>query len=326
MSTSDGTNGPEQTSQMVKYVYICAAGHSGSTLLDLMLGAHPRIASLGEVDQLSKNFALNTVCSCGVPVRSCPLWSAVAEKVSKQLEIDVLARPYALHMGFPRATVVIDKTHQTSAYLARRTLILGAYFLHLRIDVPIPAIISDSVLSAIDNTVRVLDASREVLDADAVVDSSKSYLKALALYKRYPDSVRILLLTRDGRGVTWSNMKRGVSRARSVREWRNQYARALPLLQKHVRAGHLLQVRYEELVRSPNAVLSGICRFIGQSFYPQMVNFRSKVNHVANGNDMRMQESAVLKIDDEWQRKLQPDDLRFFESRAGSLNRALGYQ
>jgi hypothetical protein len=41
---------------------------------------------------------------------------------------------------------------------------------------------------------------------------------------------------------------------------------------------------------------------------------------------MRMQESAVLKIDDEWQRKLQPDDLRFFESRAGSLNRALGYQ
>ncbi len=37
-----------------------------------------------------------------------------------------------------------------------------------------------------------------------VVDSSKFYLKALGVYLRNPQEVRIILLTRDGRGVLGS--------------------------------------------------------------------------------------------------------------------------
>jgi len=37
---------------MVSVVYILGSGHSGSTLLDLILGAHPGFSSSGEVAKL----------------------------------------------------------------------------------------------------------------------------------------------------------------------------------------------------------------------------------------------------------------------------------
>ena len=45
---------------MVDWIYICSAAHLGSTLLDLLLGSHSRVASLGEISKLLKNIALNT--------------------------------------------------------------------------------------------------------------------------------------------------------------------------------------------------------------------------------------------------------------------------
>ncbi len=56
-----------------------------------------------------------------------------------------------------------------------------------------------------------------------------------------------------------------------------------------------------------------------------MLNFRSKAHHVANGNRMRMSNSSEISPDNEWQSRLTPDDLRYFERKAGALNRTLGY-
>jgi hypothetical protein len=161
---------------------------------------------------------------------------------------------------------------------------------------------------------------------DAVVDSSKSYLKAVALYRLAPRNVRILLLTRDGRGVCWSNVKRGLSRKQAVKAWRNQYARARPLLRQHVMKDHVLQVKYENLTADPGRELSRICAFIGQPYESQMLDFRSKVHHITNGNDMRLERSAEVTPDIEWQQRLTADDRNYFERHGGALNRELGYQ
>jgi hypothetical protein len=69
----------------MRVIYIAGAAHSGSTLLDLMLNAHPEIVSVGEVLKLNrqlgyrdperKNYA---PCSCGAPsLLQCKFWSAV---------------------------------------------------------------------------------------------------------------------------------------------------------------------------------------------------------------------------------------------------------
>ena len=310
---------------MTKYIYICSAGHSGSTLLDLLIGSHSRIESLGEIAQLSKNIALNTTCSCGQPVRSCPLWLPVLGRLGNELGVDLLEEPYALHMGYIRASSVIDRTHQTRAYLLRRQVVLGLYYLRLHFDWAALDGLTRPVVDAIDNNVRVFEAVRSVAGAGAVVDSSKSYLKALALYRRHPDRVRVILLTRDGRAVMWSNLKRGTNRRDAVRDWSRHYSRALPLLYKFVRPDHLLHVRYEELARFTPDVIRAICEFIEMPFESGMLDFRSKVHHLANGNRMRMSRSSEIRLDEEWTTRLSPDDRRYFDLQAGPLNRRFGY-
>jgi hypothetical protein len=69
----------------MRVIYIAGTAHSGSTLLDLMLNAHPKIVSVGEVLKLNRQLGyLNpekrtyVECSCGAPsLWECPFWSAV---------------------------------------------------------------------------------------------------------------------------------------------------------------------------------------------------------------------------------------------------------
>jgi hypothetical protein len=245
--------------------------------------------------------------------------------VGKATGIDVLTRPYDLVMGYPKASTVIDHSHQTRAYLLRRRLILGALYLQLRAGASFLEPLTRQIAIANDNNFRVFDAVRELLGVDAIVDSSKSYLQAVSLYLRRPEHVRILLMTRDGRGVLWSNLKRGESRTAAIREWRHQYARALPLLERHVPRHHVLRVRYEDLTSTPRNALQTICQFAGLPFEESMLDFRAKTHHVANGNRMRLSTSSRIQRDDEWLTALGPADLEYFERAAGPLNRALGY-
>lgn len=310
---------------MTKYVFICSAAHAGSTLLDLLIGAHTQVSSLGEISQLSKNIALNNDCSCGSAIRSCPVWQEALKIAGDEAGIDILAEPYALHMGYPLASRVVDASHQTRGYLTRRQLLLGLQYAQLRYGLPVSRVLPGLVDMGIDSNVRIYDAIRGVLHTDVIVDSSKSYLKAVSLYLRHPEHTRVLLLTRDGRGVLWSNIKKGVARGKGVREWRTTYSRAMPLLRRHIPQERCLRVRYEDLTGDTAGVLRSICDFIGLPFEPAMLDYRRKTHHIVNGNRMRLSSSSAIRADEEWKVRLSPEDLQFFERRAGSLNRALGY-
>jgi hypothetical protein len=64
----------------VRAVFIAALGHSGSTLLDLMLGSHPRLLSLGEVHATLSRFGEpQNACTCGAAADACPFWGPLRE-------------------------------------------------------------------------------------------------------------------------------------------------------------------------------------------------------------------------------------------------------
>jgi hypothetical protein len=310
---------------MHRYIYICSAGHSGSTLLDMLIGSHSRIASLGELNQLSKNIALNTECSCGDAIRSCKLWSEVIRAVGDQLGVDLASDPYQLFLGYPLASTVVDEHHQTRAYLLKRRLMLGIQYVQLRHRIGWLVPLLRQLTIGVENCARVFEAVSEELGVDAVVDSSKSYLNALQLYQRYPEQVRIILLTRDGRGVLWSNLKRGESRDRAIRNWRNRYDRAVPLMQLRVPKEHWLQIRYEDLTSDTAVVLQSVCRLIGVPYEERMLRFREKIHHIVNGNRMRLTDMSEVRTDIEWKFRLTPNDLRHFNRTAGRINQLLGY-
>ncbi len=251
---------------MVKYIYICSAGHSGSTLLDLLIGSHSRVESLGEITHFPKNLALNTVCSCLQRVRSCPVWLKIIKNMGDRTGINYLNDPYSLNLGYHIAKVIVDRKHQTPIYKTRRKFKVGLRYLELRFGMEFCKFLLNDVYESIDTNFLLYDSAREILHVDMIVDSSKEYLKAVGIYKRRPENVRIIFLTRDGRGVFYSNLKRNNSKKRSLYSYRNFYTRSIPLLKRHVDRKHIIRVRYEDLVKDTRKQLKRICGFVGLEF------------------------------------------------------------
>ena len=306
-------------------VFICSANHSGSTLLDLLIGSHPEAMSLGEITQLPKNLALNTRCSCGAPIRDCPLWATVVADLAADPRFSrIHSDPYVLDLGLFEASTVIDTRHQTALRGLKRRALYAAAYAHWAWGVPLLTPFTRSLARRARNKWLLFDVLARRESRLKLVDSSKHYLEAAALYVAAPDRTKIVFLIRDGRAVFYSGLKRGRTRRAALDAWRRTYARAEPLLRR-IAGDAVLPVRYEDLAADPAWELQRICRFIDVRFDERMLDFRSRPHHVANGNDMRFRDGAAIRIDEAWKQALSRTDLAYFEKHAGALNRRMGY-
>jgi hypothetical protein len=309
----------------VKYVYIFSAGHSGSTLLDLLLGSHSQITSLGEIEHLSKNISLNTKCSCGMNIRECSVWQQVLSTISRKLDVDIFNTPYALNMGLPNPVVIKDKIHSTKRYQYKRRFFNGLRYIALKYSCKIFEPLLSIQYKSIEHTFLVYNAMLNLHKTKMIVDSSKSYLRGIGVYNKSPDNVRVILLTRDGRGVLYSNLKRNSSMCKSVIGWKKYYTRSTTLIRKYVKKEHLLRVKYEDLSEKPSSILKNICNFLNVKYEDKMLDFSGHIHHITNGNNMRFVKSSEIKIDKAWMNKLSEEDYYYFYRKTGNLNRKLGY-
>lgn len=313
-------------SDQINYVYIVSAGHAGSTLLDLLLGSHSDIESLGEIVHFPKNIALNTRCTCGEQVRDCPEWSKVINIYSKKLGVNLSQNPYNLDLGFIRAKGVVDKSQQTKASVYRMKIVQGLHYGFLWLNMRELSPFKSYFDRIIKNKIDFYNVVREQRGVSVVVDSSKSYIQAIELYRANPERVRLILLVRDGRAVFYSNVKRKYPRKASLNSWRHVYNRVRPLLNKFVDGGGVIQVKYEDLTVSPGSELEKITTFIGLKFEQGMLDFSSKEHHITNGNYMMFAKNSEIRFDDSWRQGLGREDCDYFERNAGKLNRAFGYE
>ncbi|EAU75531.1 sulfotransferase [Synechococcus sp. RS9916] len=79
---------PLQSQQTIKprVLYITSRGHSGSTLLSLLVSGHSQVVSAGELKMLSNPDPQRRLCSCHRQVPSqCPFWSVVEQRVKEQV-------------------------------------------------------------------------------------------------------------------------------------------------------------------------------------------------------------------------------------------------
>ena len=104
-------------------VFIASLGHSGSTLLDLMLGSHPRLVSLGEVHATITRFAEpQNVCTCGKGAAECAIWGPIHDEWRRRPD-----RPYAelraavverVHAVYGRDVAPVDSSKHLPALRA----------------------------------------------------------------------------------------------------------------------------------------------------------------------------------------------------------------
>ena len=309
----------------IQYIYICSAGHSGSTLLDMLLGSHSQIESLGEIEHLSKNISLNTLCTCRKSIKLCTVWEKTIKAVGNKLNIDILQSPYELNMGFPNPQIIKDEIHDTFRYKAKRKYLMGLQYLFIKYKLRIIKPLLSKVFQSMDHTFLVYDTIRSQLGCQMVVDSSKSYIRSVGFYCEKPEHTRIILLTRDGRGVLYSNIKRNFPRNRAVVGWKRYYSRAIPLFDTIIDANSLIQVKYEDIIKDPSEELKRICSFINLKFEEDMLNFADHTHHITNGNNMRFSKLSQIRDDNSWKTKMEKSDLVYFDKHAGDINRRLGY-
>jgi Sulfotransferase family len=311
---------------VIKAAYILSAGHSGSTMLNLMLGLHPNASAVSELTDLPKNIAHDEPCTCGKSVRHCPVWSDVFSHTKRSVNMDMLHDPYAFDLGFISDKRAEYRNELNGYYRTLWQLRRITVFASQMTGVKLPAFMSTRFRKANDNRLAVYDAVRATTGCALVVDASKEYLTGLTLYQNRPHETRLILLIRDGRAVFYSNLKRGFGRRYSLRAWLKYYQHALPLLTRNVPSPHRIVVRYEDLASDTESQLRRLCQFLDLEYSASMLDSATKQQHITSGNNMRFNFGAPIRIDDKWRLALGEKDLKYFESHAGHLNRILGYE
>lgn len=317
--TRRAEGGPGGEGKFRGVVYIGGVGHSGSTLLDLVLNNHPLVHSTGEVHRLNA-YAREEAepCTCGRSVAECPFWRVVEEQVREWRGLPGYARPLLTDEVMIRPDEVsrwrgaVEKVAllQPSLGLARGLARVAAPLHH----------------RAALTSFEWYRAIREATGAAVVVDSSKDPRRLKWLYTVAPEEYRLIHLIRDGRAVAASGIRRtGRPMEEVARKWRALQGRT-QAVQRSIPDRQKIRVKYEALCADPGQVLREIFEFLGLPSENGTVRIDKEDLHNIGGNAMRFRSAeTTIRLDDRWTRELTAEHLATFDRIAGRLNRRLGY-
>jgi hypothetical protein len=248
-------------------------GHSGSTLLDLSLGAHPQVMGVGEAirvmetpnpadlasvpAQLRDQRRKKRFCTCGLPVDHCKLWGPLLADIR-----------------------------------------------HLQ------RISNESKMNALINQALAIVGNSGLKWVVESYQSDKALLSELCAKQSAKRPVKVIFLVRDIRSWVHSQLKRRhggypkifLTQRAAFRWWREN--RHLDKL-LHRKKFDFFILGYEELALAPEAALSKITRWLGISYDPEMLHLsRYSSSHIIEGNRMRFDSTrnSSIQYDGSWLR------------------------
>lgn len=324
-------------------IYIVSCGHSGSTLLEVLLGRHRQVAAAGE----AANFSLQCLrdestkwpgkCSCGARPADCPVWSHVLARIEAEYGVNMRERP----LDFRVSDIGLEEEYRGRAF--RRmpfTRARRAFWRALRYEQYTGGALASTLCGVYrpqrrwaENRAFVLRGLAEVSNVSTVIDSSKDPLDMRDLYAYSGLPMKVLFLTRDCRGNVWSALRRGVYRGRAreqainlaAREWVTFNARIRRLLEG-MRREDWMHVRYEDLCKDPQGTLRSAFEFAGLDDDPSVLDEREHIAHTIAGNRIRFtNRQATISEDSAWRDNLQPADLDLIARIAAPLAQTFGY-
>ena len=262
------------------YFYVVGRPHSGSTILDILLGNGPEVAGIGQL--VSGMGKTADFCACGATIGDCPFWREVRERVAAA--------------GIPWEEAVAASTGQAHVRSFLRTLLARPDDRRL------------SRLAVITHAIQT--ALREVSGKPHMLDSSKEPTRALFLAKHCPQ-VRFLRLVRHPCSSVASHYWRLRDKGyfHFLRKDRLQPALGPLFLilaaaswtignllgeiaMRHAR-GRVLVLRYEDLRDDPQAALRRIEAAFGLDLSAVIEQVRIgaplSAGHVIGGNGIRLE-------------------------------------
>jgi Sulfotransferase family len=341
------------TQTPVKILTIMGSARSGSTVLDVVLGNHSSIESVGEVNKLIRTGWISheslrginpkrlrrPICTCGkrldvlyidAPDEACPFWASVRREWVKRTDpvsietYPKLQNDFEPQSRWPR---LLYEKRRTSASFRSYARLTRAFF----------------------------ESVRAVSEKPITVDCSKISVRTFALGMTPGIDLYVIHLVRDGRGVIASNRKSsdkdpqaGITGGHKVLPmWRTAVRQRVVHLVSLVRwiVGNLLsewvctqlapnrvmRLRYEDFVADPKGALKRIGSLLELDFTDVAVAASSgapmQAGHNVGGN--RTKESGIITLrsdDEEWKRAFSPTEQRLSWLLMGWLMRRYGYK
>ncbi len=229
-------------------VYIIGMSHSGSTLLDLLLGSHSRTCNVGELIALSsagkpgrQQRVLARPCGCGAPTKlACPFWGEVDRRL--KLACAASLQTIDLEASDPAAFRAVNRA--------------------------------------------MYDAIAEVSGQSFIVESSKRISRFRRLVAAGFD-VRPIHIVRAPHGVVASNVRKGRNWWPQALAYTGRALRARQVLagREHLRIHYeTLATRPEEVIRAAMAWL-GLAFEPDQLRFHRTVHHQLAGNHMRHAGD-----------------------------------------
>lgn len=303
-------------SEPFNLLFILSTGHSGSTLLDMLLGSADKLWTLGEVHYLQESHLQGLACGCGKLYPDCEFWSSVFTRTDLEAEeIPTNFFQLAQSRRFPQRALWVLSILLGHPYFVRRQW-LRSY-----------ANANASLLRAIESTLQ----EDPGFSPQWFVDATKHGHRLFWLLQDPRFKVKLVHLVKDPRAFVYSMVRHGESTSwsqvlRFALFW--TYANLLFLRMRANRAlqGSIL-VRYEDLAANPQDVLESIATRLDIDLEGiSTENIRSKVNHAVGGNEMRLNlDITQIRLDQKWQTSLAKRHAALVWAVCWPLARLLGY-
>ncbi len=280
-------------------VYILSTGRSGSTLLDVLLGAQPECWTLGEFQLLDIGVGRQMPCGCGSPLGQCSFWEPILERVRRSIRFPI---GYFRSGRHPSGKVV--------RWPFLPSIVAGG---------PLPTQQPAAEAYAVSNLVA-LEETRDAIEEGGeevtwLVDASKDPYRLLWLQASGHFDIRVIHLVRRPEGFV-ANMMRSADvqgpgpTIRYAARWLVDNLIGLALLWRMFWPEAVKRVRYEDLAADPEAVLGGICRWLDVPFEPGRAHDTgAEVNHGVAGNRPRW-EAVEVTFEETWRTTMPPAQQR----------------
>ncbi len=290
-------------------IYIASSVRSGTTLLDLLLGNHSNIYSIGELQQLGGYYnSQKGQCLCGESISECKFWNAIEKRSG---------------LDFNRLQTKLKK----NLILSVAILIIPRIFFKIFFDILkiVPAIKNNNIV--VNNIFKIYDTISDLTNKPILIDSSKNAFPFRYYFLQNPEKVKIIILYRDGRGVTNSLVKRGLTVEIAAKRWRKTIQN-IHLMSLGIPKLKVIRVRYEDLCSNPEKELKRLFDFIDvENEKMKNLILKNKKHDIGGSPTINKDKSAEIKIsvDQKWKTELNSRQLGRFNKIAGKMNRKLGY-
>ncbi len=337
-----------RTQTPVKVLMIMGLERSGSTILDIVLGNHPHIESVGEVANLSLNGWISReslrginpkslrvpICTCGkrldvlyvdAPDEACPFWSSVRGEWVERTD------PASIE-SYPKLRGNFERTRP--ARLVQQYLRL-LYERRTR---------SASFQSYARLTRAFFESISAVSGKPVIVDSTKSPVRAFALGMIPGIDLCVVHLVRDGRGIIASLRKtfekdvqagimwdhKGHPMWKALARWMIMNL-AAEWVCTQLGPKRTIRLRYEDFVADPKSASERIGSLIELDFTDVADAASSgkpmQAGHNVGGNRTKKSGTITLRPDaQEWRAALSPTEKRLSWLLMGWLMRRYGYK